>query len=209
MVTMDELYARMAPDARHVMALALDEALRFNHNYIGTEHLLLGLLRSNKGQASRAFMSMGVTLVKARSATEFIIGRGEPSAVIGIQMGLTPRAKFALSFAVTEGMSQRHSRVQSEDILLGLLREGEGIAIGILESLGANLNRVREAVIESDSSQGTNEPTAELVIEDDINHTLLLKLLDLSEEDFAQVPETFEHARLKRYGILSQTLTNK
>ena len=132
--------------ARKVLTLAQEEAQRFNHNYIGTEHLLLGLVREGDGVAARVLGNMGVQLPKVRSAVEFIIGRGE-GAVIG-DIGLTPRAKKVLELAIDEARRLNHHYVGTEHLLLGLVREGEGIAAGVLESLGVNLEKVRAQVMQ-------------------------------------------------------------
>ncbi|HET9660063.1 MAG TPA: ATP-dependent Clp protease ATP-binding subunit [Thermomicrobiales bacterium] len=132
--------------ARKVLSLAQEEAQRFNHPYIGTEHLLLGLVREGEGVAARVLTNMGVQLPKVRSAVEFIIGRGE-GAVIG-EIGLTPRAKKVIELAVDEARRLDHSYIGTEHLLLGLVREGEGIAAGVLESLGVNLEKVRQQVMQ-------------------------------------------------------------
>src|SRR5204863_869844 len=112
-----------------------------NHNYIGTEHLLLGLVREGEGVAAKVLSNLGVELNKVRSAVEFIIGRGD-RAVLG-EIGLTPRAKKVIELAVDEARRLNHHYIGTEHLLLGLVREGEGIAAGVLESLGVNLERVR------------------------------------------------------------------
>ncbi|MEE9277136.1 MAG: ATP-dependent Clp protease ATP-binding subunit, partial [Dehalococcoidia bacterium] len=127
--------------ARRVLTLAQEEAQRFNHNYIGTEHLLLGLVREGDGVAAKVLANLGVELSKVRSAVEFIIGRGD-RAVLG-EIGLTPRAKKVIELAVDEARRLNHHYIGTEHVLLGLVREGEGIAAGVLESLGVNLERVR------------------------------------------------------------------
>src|SRR5215216_2126290 len=127
--------------ARKVLTLAQEEAQRFNHNYIGTEHLLLGLVREGDGVAAKVLGNLGVELNKVRSAVEFIIGRGDRT-VLG-EIGLTPRAKKVIELAVDEARRLSHSYIGTEHLLLGLVREGEGIAAGVLESLGVNLERVR------------------------------------------------------------------
>ena len=127
--------------ARRVLTLAQEEAQRFNHNYIGTEHLLLGLVREGDGVAAKVLSNLGVELGKVRSAVEFIIGRGD-RAVLG-EIGLTPRAKKVIELAVDEARRLNHHYIGTEHLLLGLVREGEGIAAGVLESLGVNLERVR------------------------------------------------------------------
>src|SRR5918911_1687217 len=131
--------------ARKVLTLAQEEAQRFNHNYIGTEHLLLGLVREGEGVAAKVLANMGVELNKVRSAVEFIIGRGD-RMVMG-EIGLTPRAKKVIELAVDEARRLNHQYIGAEHLLLGLVREGEGIAAGVLESLGVSLDRVRAQVL--------------------------------------------------------------
>lgn len=134
-------FDRFTERARKVLSLAQEEAQRFQHNYIGTEHLLLGLVREGEGVAARVLESMGVELYKVRQAVEFIIGRGD-RIVLG-EIGLTPRAKRVIELAVDEARRLNHHYIGTEHILLGLVREGEGIACGVLESLGVTLHKVR------------------------------------------------------------------
>ena len=145
--------------ARKVLTLAQEEAQRFNHNYIGTEHLLLGLVREGEGVAARVLANMGVELTKVRTAVEFIIGRGD-RPVIG-EIGLTPRAKKVIELAVDEARRLNHHYIGTEHLLLGLVREGEGIAAGVLESLGVNLEKVRHQVIHVLSQSSSTRPTQE------------------------------------------------
>src|SRR5579862_433397 len=126
--------------ARKVLSLAQEEAQRFNHPYSGTEHLLLGLIREGEGVAAKVLSNLGVELNKVRSATEFIVGRGD-QIVLG-EIGLTPRSKKVIELAVDEARRLNHRYIGTEHLLLGLVREGEGIASGILESLGVNLEKV-------------------------------------------------------------------
>ncbi len=142
----DNKFDKFTERARKVLTLAQEEAQRFNHNYIGTEHLLLGLVREGDGVAARVLSNMGVQLPKVRSAVEFIIGRGE-SMVLG-DIGLTPRAKKVIELAVDEARRLNHHYIGTEHLLLGLVREGEGIAAGVLESLGVNLEKVRSQVMQ-------------------------------------------------------------
>ena len=118
--------------ARKVLTLAQDEAQRFNHNYIGTEHLLLGLVREGEGVAAKVLDNLDVELAKVRTAVEFIIGRGD-RPVVG-EVGLTPRAKQVIELAIDEARRLSHNYIGTEHLLLGLVREGEGIAAGVLES---------------------------------------------------------------------------
>ncbi|MPZ50574.1 MAG: AAA domain-containing protein [Dehalococcoidia bacterium] len=138
---MADRFDKFTERARRVLTLAQEEAQRFNHNYIGTEHLLLGLVREGDGVAAKVLNNLGVELSKVRSAVEFIIGRGEKS--VSGEIGLTPRAKKVIELAVEEARRLNHSYIGTEHLLLGLVREGEGIAFGVLESLGVSLERVR------------------------------------------------------------------
>jgi ATP-dependent Clp protease ATP-binding subunit ClpC len=138
---MADRFDKFTERARRVLTLAQEEAHRFNHNYIGTEHILLGLVREGDGVAAKVLANLGVELNKVRSAVEFIIGRGDRT-VLG-EIGLTPRAKKVIELAVDEARRLSHSYIGTEHLLLGLVREGEGIAAGVLESLGVNLERVR------------------------------------------------------------------
>jgi ATP-dependent Clp protease ATP-binding subunit ClpC len=144
--------------ARKVLTLAQDEAQRFNHNYIGTEHLLLGLVREGEGVAARVLENMNVELAKVRTAVEFI-GRGD-RPVVG-EVGLTPRAKRVIELAIDEARRLGHNYIGTEHLLLGLVREGEGIAAGVLESLGVNLDKVRHEVIRVLSQSSSAGPAQE------------------------------------------------
>ena len=127
--------------ARKVLQLAQEEAQRLHHNYIGTEHLLLGLVREGEGVAGKVLTSLGVDLEKVRKAVEDIIGRGD-RIVLG-EIGLTPRAKKVIELAVDEARLLNHHYIGTEHLLLGLIREGEGIGARVLESFGLNLQEVR------------------------------------------------------------------
>ena len=148
---MSPLYDKYTERAKQVLMLAREEANRFNHNYIGTEHLLLGLVREGEGIAAKVLYDMGVDITKVRSAVEFIIGRGE-RVNVG-EISLTPRAKKVIELAVEEARRLGHNYIGTEHLLLGLVREGEGIAAGVLESLGVSLEKVRQKVIQSVSQQ--------------------------------------------------------
>ena len=134
-------FDRFTERARKVLSLAQEEAQRFQHNYIGTEHLLLGLVREGEGVAAIVLRSFDVDLEKVRKAVEGIIGRGD-RVVLG-EIGLTPRAKKVIELAVDEARHLNHNYVGTEHLLLGLIREGEGIAAGVLESFGLSLQEVR------------------------------------------------------------------
>ena len=141
-----ERFDKFTERARKGLSLAQEEAQRFNHNYIGTEHLLLGLVRMDDCTAAKVLRNLGVELNKVRSATEFIINRGD-RIVLG-DIGLTPRSKKVVELAVDEARRLNHHYVGTEHVLLGLVREGEGIAAGVLESLGVRLEKVRTQTIQ-------------------------------------------------------------
>ncbi len=149
---MSDRFDKFTERAKKVLVLAQEEAQRFNHNYIGTEHLLLGLVREGEGIAAKVLSNLGVELNKVRSAVEFIIGRGD-RMVIG-DISLTPRAKKVIELSVEEARRLNHNHIGTEHLLLGLVREGEGIAAGVLESLGVNLEKVRSQVIQVVSQSG-------------------------------------------------------
>lgn len=132
-------------ETEKAFALAREEARRLNHNYLGTEHLLLGLVRDENGTAGRVLASLNIELAGVRSAVESILRRGE--GMVTNTPGLTPRAKKVLEFAQDEARRLRSKTVCSEHLLLGLVREGGGIAAGVLESLGVGLESVRTQVM--------------------------------------------------------------
>src|SRR5213594_1419566 len=139
-------FDRFNDRAKRVLALAQDEAIRFNHNYIGTEHLLLGLVREGEGVAARALDSLGIELSKVRTAVEFTIGRGKATTSPS-EITRSPRTKKVIELAIDEARKLGHSHVGTEHLLLGLVREGEGIASGVRESLGVSLAKLRDPVI--------------------------------------------------------------
>ena len=138
-------FDKFSDGARKVLTLAQHEAQRFDHNYIGTEHLLLALIREEEEVAAQVLVTLGVELPKIRTAVEFIIGRGD-RPVVG-EVGLTPGAKRVIELAIDEARRLGHRYIGTEHLLLGLVREGEGLAAGVLESMGVSLDKVRHAVI--------------------------------------------------------------
>jgi excisionase family DNA binding protein len=132
---------RFTKRARHVLTLAQEEAQRFQHTSIGTEHLLLGLLREGEGVAAQVLTNLGIEVDQVRHAVEAITGRGE-RIVLG-EMALTPRTKKVLELAVDEAYRLNHRFIGTEHLLLGLIREGEGIAVDVLKGLGLQLEQVR------------------------------------------------------------------
>ena len=139
------MFERFTDRARSVVVLAQEEARMFKHNYIGTEHILLGLAHEGEGVAAKALEAMGVSLAAARSQVEAIIGRGQAEPTGHIPF--TPRAKKVLELSLRESLQLGHNYIGTEHILLGLIREGEGVAAQVLQKLGADLNRVRQQVI--------------------------------------------------------------
>ncbi|HYT02993.1 MAG TPA: Clp protease N-terminal domain-containing protein [Candidatus Acidoferrum sp.] len=137
--------ASFTQEARKVLSVARDEVMRLQHNYIGTEHLLLGLVHEGESVAAKVLSNLGVELNKVRSAVEFILGRGD-RIVLG-EIDLTPRAKKVIELSVNEAERLNHDYIGTEHLLLGLVREGEGIGAGVLESLGVTLEKVRAQTV--------------------------------------------------------------
>ena len=140
------MFERFTDRARRVIVLAQEEARSFNHNYIGTEHILLGLIQEGECVAAKALESMGISLEAVRQEVEEIIGRGSQPHVGHIPF--TPRAKKVLELSLREGLQMGHKYIGTEFLLLGLIREGEGVAAQVLVKLGADLPRVRQQVIQ-------------------------------------------------------------
>jgi len=134
-------FEKFSERARRVLTIAQEEARNLNHSYIGTEHILLGLVREEEGVAARVLTNLGIGLGKVRSAVEFIIGRGEKPG--SGETGLTPRAKKVIELAIDEARQMGHNYIGTEHLLLGLLREGEGVASSVLDSFGITLERAR------------------------------------------------------------------
>jgi len=151
-------FDRFSDRGKRVFALAQDEAIRHNHNYIGTEHLLASLLRDGDTVAARALTSLGIDLGKVRTATEFIIGRGDQT-ISPSEITLSPRTKKVIELAIDESRRMGQPQLGPEQILLGLVREGEGIASGVIESLGVTLSAVRTRLLELLAESGTPPPT--------------------------------------------------
>jgi ATP-dependent Clp protease ATP-binding subunit ClpC len=140
------VFERFTDRARRVVVLAQEEARMLNHNYIGTEHLLLGLIHEGDGVAAKALEALNISLEAARKDIEEIIGQGQAAPTGHIPF--TPRAKKVLELSLREALQLGHNYIGTEHILLGLVREGEGVAAQVLQKLGADLNRVRQTVIQ-------------------------------------------------------------
>ena len=152
------MFERFTDRARRVVVLAQEEARMLNHNYIGTEHILLGLIHEGEGVAAKALESLSISLDGVREQVQEIIGQGQqaPSGHIPF----TPRAKKVLELSLREALQLGHNYIGTEHILLGLIREGEGVAAQVLVKLGADLNRVRQQVIQLLSGYAGTKETA-------------------------------------------------
>jgi hypothetical protein len=150
------MFQRFTDRARRVVVLAQEEARRLEHNYIGTEHILLGLIREGEGVAANALESLGISLDPVRQQVEEIIGRGQEAPQGHVPF--TPRAKKVLELSLRESKHLGHDYIGTEHILLGLIREGDGVAAQVLVRLGADLNRVRQQVIQLLHGHPAEEP---------------------------------------------------
>lgn len=139
------MFSRFTERAQKVLFLAQEEALRLGHPYVGTEHILLGLIREGQGVAARALAGMGIEADKVRSAVEQAVGKGQANP--GQEIAITPRGKRILELSVEEARRMGHNYVGTEHLLLGLIREGEGLAAQVLKAMGADLDRVRQVVL--------------------------------------------------------------
>jgi len=163
------MFERFTDRARRVVVLAQEEARMLDHSYIGTEHILLGLIREGEGVAAKALESLGISLDAVRQQVEEIIGRGQhaPSGHIPF----TPRAKKVLELSLRESLQLGHNYIGTEHILLGLIREGDGVAAQVLATLGADLNRVRQQVIQL--LHGRVQPKDASAVADDLRARLV------------------------------------
>jgi ATP-dependent Clp protease ATP-binding subunit ClpC len=147
------VFERFTERAKQVVVLAQDEARALKHNYIGTEHILLGLLREEEGLAARVLESLDVTVEEVRAQVARIIGPGDEPIVSG-QIPFTPRAKKVLELSLREALSLKHNYIGTEHILLGLVRENEGVAARILLDFGADAEKIRNEIMRVLSGPG-------------------------------------------------------
>lgn len=140
------MYERFTGRARKVLQLAIEEAHRFNHEYIGTEHILLGLVKEGSGVAANVLKNLDIDLRKLRLEVEKIVQCGPDMFTLG-KLPQTPRAKKVIEFSIEEARNLNHNFVGTEHLLLGLIREGEGVAAQVLLNLRLNLHDVREEVL--------------------------------------------------------------
>ncbi len=139
------MFGRFTERAQKVLALAQEEAVRLGHNNIGTEHILLGLIREGEGIAAKALIALGLGLEKIQDEVEALIGRGQEQPT---NIAYTPRAKKVIELSMDEARKLGHTYVGTEHILLGLIREGEGVAARVLNNLGISLNKARQQVLQ-------------------------------------------------------------
>jgi ATP-dependent Clp protease ATP-binding subunit ClpC len=141
------MFERFTEKAIKVIMLAQEEARRLGHNFVGTEQILLGLIGEGTGIGPKVLKAMGVNLKDARQEVEKIIGRG--SGFVAVEIPFTPRAKRVLELSLEEARQLGHNYIGTEHLLLGLIREGEGVAARVLENLGVDLSKVRSQIIRS------------------------------------------------------------
>ena len=153
MTSPERRFDKFTERARKVLNLAEESARQFNHNYIGTEHMLIGLLREAEGVGAMVLRECGVELDKVRQNVETIAGRGDPNATVGL-IGLTPRGKHAIELAVAEARAMKHGFIGTEHLLLGLLREEDGIASRVLTTFGVTATIARQKVVETLEQRG-------------------------------------------------------
>ena len=159
------MFERFTDRARRVVVFAQEEARGLNHNWIGTEHLLLAVIREGHGVGAKALESMQISLDAARQQVESIIGRGQ-NPVGDVPIPFTPRAKKVLELSLREALQLGHDYIGTEHILLGLIREGDGVAAQVLVKMGADLNRVRQQVIQVLHGHPGTRPTLMTIGED-------------------------------------------
>ena len=159
---MSDKFDKFTKRARRVLTFAQEEAQRLNHNYIGTEHILLGLIREEEGLAAKVLRDLGLDQTRVRQVIEEIVGRGQ--AAPGTRLSLTPRTKRVIELAVDEARRMGHHYIGTEHLLLGLIREGDGIAVNVLKSLGVSPDKVRSnlprEVMNSSPAQGEQEKSS-------------------------------------------------
>jgi ATP-dependent Clp protease ATP-binding subunit ClpC len=197
------LFERFTDRARYVVVLAQEEARMLNHIYIGTEHILLGLIHEGEGVAAKALVSFDISLEAVRRQVEEIIGQGKAAPTGHIPF--TPRAKKVLELSFREARQLGHNFIGTEHILLGLIREGEGVAAQILQKLGADLKRVRRTVIQELSGSPAvrygempspspfderEKIVLSLLIHEGLTTSEIAKLLGVSDEKVGEIVQT-------------------
>jgi ATP-dependent Clp protease ATP-binding subunit ClpC len=169
------MFERFTDRARRVVVLAQEESRLLDHNYIGTEHLLLGLIREAEGVAAQTLEALGISLEVVRARVEEIIGRGGSSPSGHIPF--TPRAKKVLELSLREALQLGHNYIGTEHVLLGLIREGEGVAAQVLVQMGATLTAVRKRVLAQIGEVSGDEPEAMPEMDPDAKEAVIRSLL--------------------------------
>jgi ATP-dependent Clp protease ATP-binding subunit ClpC len=199
------MFERFTDRARKVMALANQEAQRLNHEYIGTEHILLGIVKEGMGVAANVLKNLDVDLAKVRTEVEKLVNRGPNTNTIG-RLPQTPRAKHVIELSIQEARHLNHNYVGTEHLLLGLLREPDGIAAQVLTNLGLNLESVRQEVLnllgdarqnKADSGPAPSEPTTFIPISPE-RLARLQKLAARQNKTVAQLVAEIVDDRLNR-----------
>jgi ATP-dependent Clp protease ATP-binding subunit ClpC len=175
------MFERFTEKAIKVIMLAQEEARRLGHNFVGTEQILLGLIGEGTGVGSKVLKTLGVNLKDARVEVEKIIGRG--SGFVAVEIPFTPRAKRVLELSLEEARQLGHNYIGTEHLLLGLIREGEGVAARVLENLGIDLSKVRSQTIRTigennESSSSTNTTRSKTPTLDEFGTNLTQKAAD-------------------------------
>jgi ATP-dependent Clp protease ATP-binding subunit ClpA len=213
-------FERFNDRAKKVLAFAQEEAIRLKHNYIGTEHLLLGLVREGESVAARVLNTLGVELSKVRTAVEFIIGPGDAANMPSSpsEITISPRAKTVIEFAMDEARKLGHRHVGPEHLLLGLVREGQGIASGVIESLGVTMAKVRQQVLATLGKEAPEPATnvySNVLVQSgpfDLLDDAAKRVLSLAEEEARQMRHNWigtEHmliALARSDGVAQRTL---
>src|SRR5688500_9495926 len=213
-------FERFNDRAKRVLAFAQDEAIHLKHNYIGTEHLLLGLVREGESVAAKVLNALGVELSKVRTAVEFIIGPGDAANMPSPpnELTISPRTKKVIEFAIDEARKLNHRFVGPEHLLLGLVREGQGIASGVLESFGVGLEKIRQQVLATlgkDVPEPATNVYANVLVQSgpfDLLDDAAKRVLSLAEEEARQMRHNWigtEHmliALARSDGVAQRTL---
>ena len=213
-------FERFNDRAKRVLAFAQDEAIHLKHNYIGTEHLLLGLVREGESVAANVLNSLGVELSKVRTAVEFIIGPGDAANMptSPSEITISPRTKKVIELAIDEARKLNHRHVGPEHLLLGLVREGQGIASGVIESLGVTLAKVRQQVLATLGKEAPEPATnvySNVLVQSgpfDLLDDAAKRVLSLAEEEARQMRHNWigtEHmliALARSDGVAQRTL---
>jgi ATP-dependent Clp protease ATP-binding subunit ClpA len=190
------MFERFTDRARRVVVLGQEEARLLNHDYIGTEHLLLGLIHEGEGVAALALESLGIRLEAVRSQVEEIIGQGQSEAASSGHIPFTPRAKKVLELSLRESQQLGHNYIGTEHILLGLIREGQGVAAQVLVKLGADLSRVRQQVIQLLSGYAGGKEAAAQAGEQAGARTRLVRMT--VPDDLRELEEQLAQARREK-----------